>query len=57
MNIIVIVVWTVLMMAWAGVGVYGYDRAKPYGLGNWLVPWACVLILGLVVFGAFRSFS
>jgi hypothetical protein len=54
--IIVTVVWTVFMMFWLFFGTwFGYDKARPISLGNTIIPWACVLILGLVVFGFFRS--
>lgn len=49
-----IVIWTVLMLFWLLGGCYiGWDPAKPAVLfGGTLIPWACVLILGLFVFGA-----
>ena len=50
------VVFVVLMLFWLfGGGYYAYrgDVAlRPYAVGNVLIPWLCVLILGLVVFGA-----
>ena len=48
-----VVVWVVLMMFWLFFGAYwSWDPAKPAGLGTTIIPWLCVLILGLVVFGA-----
>lgn len=48
-----VVIWVVLMMFWLFFGCYsGWEPAKPYLLGNTIVPWLCVLILGLVIFGA-----
>lgn len=48
-----IVIWVVLMMFWLFFGCYiGYEPAKPYLLGTTIVPWFCVLILGLILFGA-----
>lgn len=48
-----IVIWVVLMMFWLFFGSwYGYDPARPIVLGNTIIPWLCVLILGLIVFGA-----
>lgn len=50
------VIWTVLMMAWLfGNGIYNYNSANPpspaaFGTGT-LIPWGCVLILGLIQFG------
>ena len=47
------VIWTVLMIFWICFGAYwNYDQAKPYGIGNTIIPWVCVLILGLIIFGA-----
>jgi len=50
------VIWVVLMMFWLfGGGYYAYNQpgATPvvFGTGT-LIPWLCVLILGLVLFGA-----
>ncbi len=51
-----LVIWVVLMMFWLFFGCWsGWDPAKPYGLGTTIIPWLCVLILGLVVFGAVSS--
>jgi hypothetical protein len=48
-----VVVWVVLMMFWLFFGCYvSWDPAKPVVLVNTLIPWLCVLILGLIVFGA-----
>lgn len=49
-----VVIWVVLMMFWLFGGCYwGYDPGKPLGLvGATLIPWLCVLILGLILFGA-----
>lgn len=50
------VIWTVLMVLWLVLGGYmSYDPAKPHGLANSLLPWACVLILGLAIFGAIST--
>jgi hypothetical protein len=47
------VIFIVLMMFWLVFGCYWhYDRVAPYSLGNTIIPWLCVLILGLIVFGA-----
>ena len=36
---------------WLVFGIYwGWDPGKPYGLGNTLIPWACVAILGYCFF-------
>lgn len=51
-----IVIWVVLMMFWLfGVGYWSWEPARPYVLAGVLIPWLCVLILGLLVFGAFGS--
>lgn len=48
-----IVIWVVLMMFWLFYGAYStWDPARPHALGGTLIPWLCVLILGLVMFGA-----
>ena len=57
---IFMVVWTCLMCLWlfgGGFLVYRNDPAKPYMIGGVLLPWLCVLILGLFVFGAFAPGS
>ena len=48
-----VVIWVVLMMFWLFFGSWwNYEAGKPMGLGNTLIPWLCVLILGLLMFGA-----
>jgi hypothetical protein len=48
-----VVIWVCLMMFWLFGGCYWtWDPARPHVLGNTLIPWLCVLIIGLVVFGA-----
>lgn len=48
-----LVVWVVLMILWLFGGSYlTWDANNPRALGGTLLPWVCVLILGLVVFGA-----
>lgn len=48
-----VVVWVVLMMLWLFHGCYyTWEPARPVLLGNTLIPWLAVLILGLVLFGA-----
>lgn len=48
-----VVIWVVLMMFWLFFGCYSnWDPAKPQAMGGTLIPWLCVLILGLIVFGA-----
>lgn len=51
-----LVVWVILMCFWLfGGGYYIYNGPNPnpiaFGSGT-LIPWICVLILGLVLFGA-----
>ena len=48
---ILLVVFVVLMMFWAFCGYSVYEPGKHYLLGNTLIPWLCVAILGWVVFG------
>lgn len=50
---ILMVVYVVAMMFWLFSGCYvGYDATKPHMLvGNTLIPWACVAILGWKMFG------
>lgn len=52
-----LVVWVVLMIFWlvgGGFATYNGPNATPIYFGAYcLIPWACVLILGLFVFGAF----
>lgn len=51
-----IVVWVVLMMFWLfGYGFINYNKegiVRGAFIAEFLIPWLCVLILGLVVFGA-----
>lgn len=48
-----LVIWVVCMILWLAFGCYsGWDPARPHGLGNTVIPWVCVLVLGLVIFGA-----
>lgn len=45
------IVWVVLMILWLFYGSYSnWDPANPRGIGNTLIPWICVLILGIVMF-------
>ncbi len=54
--VIWLVIWVVLMLFWLFYGGYSnWNPAAPAALGNTLIPWLCVLILGLVVFGAISS--
>lgn len=47
-----LVIWVVLMLFWLFFGCYtGWAPDKPYLLGGTIIPWLCVLILGLVIFG------
>ena len=51
-----VVVWVVLMMFWLFFGCWwGWNPQQPVAIGNTLIPWLCVLILGLIVFGAISS--
>ena len=53
-------IWICLMMAWILGGCYLTYRAepsKPYALAGVVLPWLCVLIIGLVVFGAIGPVS
>jgi len=46
------VVFVVLMILWLFFGCWwNYTPASPGGLGNTLIPWICVAILGWVLFG------
>jgi hypothetical protein len=51
-----VVIWVVLMMFWlfgGGYAVYTGPSPNPVYFGTYtLIPWLCVLILGLIVFGA-----
>jgi hypothetical protein len=50
------VIWVVLMILWlfgGGYATYNGPNANPAYFGTYcLLPWLCVLILGLVLFGA-----
>lgn len=47
------VIWTVLMCFWLFFGCWLYwEPNRPVALGGTLIPWLCVLILGLILFGA-----
>ena len=51
---IICVIWTVLMMFWLFYGGYTtWNPAAPQALAGTIIPWCCVLILGLIIFGAF----
>jgi hypothetical protein len=51
-----VVIWVVLMMFWLfGGGSYASNGPNPSPVifgANTLIPWLCVLILGLIIFGA-----
>ena len=47
---ILLVVFVVLMMFWAFCGYSTYEPGRHYLLGNTLIPWLCVAILGWIVF-------
>jgi hypothetical protein len=48
------VIWVVLMVLWLFGGTYVNRAAdRTVIVGGTLIPWCCVLILGLIVFGAF----
>jgi hypothetical protein len=53
---ILLVIWVVLMILWLfGGGFYAYNQPNqgPMVFGtSTLIPWVCVLILGLAVFGS-----
>lgn len=50
-----VVIWVVFMLFWLCFGGYtNWNSATPGPFfGNSLIPWICVFILGLFVFGAF----
>ena len=51
-----IVIWTVLMMFWLFFGCWtSWNPSQPQALGGTLIPWLCVLILGLVLFGGIAA--
>jgi hypothetical protein len=48
-----VVIWVVLMMFWLfGYGYVSYDPGRPHMILGTILPWLCVLILGLILFGA-----
>jgi len=49
---ILCVVFVVLMMFWLFGGCYwSWNPSNPALIGNTLIPWLCVAILGWIVFG------
>lgn len=51
-----VVIWVVLMMFWLFGGCYWtWNPAQPAVLGNTIIPWLCVLILGLAIFGGIET--
>lgn len=47
------VVFIVLMLFWLVFGCYwGWEPARPVGIGTTILPWACVAILGYIVLAA-----
>lgn len=51
-----IIVWVVLMIFWLFGGCYlSWEPNRPAILGTTIIPWLCVFILGLVVFGAISA--
>lgn len=46
-----LVVWVVLMILWLVFDGTGWDRTNPKSIGSSLIPWVCVLILGIILFG------
>ena len=55
---IFVVIWVVLMMFWFFFGLwYGYNGPEPERMGRVggsFIPWLCVLILGMFLFGALK---
>jgi hypothetical protein len=52
MSLIALIVRIILIVLWLVFGCwYSWAPDKPYGVGTTLIPWVCVLILGLFVFG------
>ena len=48
-----VVIWVVLMMFWLFFGCYTcWEPQKPHLVAATIIPWLCVLILGLILFGA-----
>ncbi len=48
-----VTIWVVLMIFWLFFGCWStWDAARPVGVGTTIIPWLCVLILGLILFGA-----
>jgi hypothetical protein len=48
-----VVIWVVLMMFWLFFGCWWtWEPQRPAALGSTIIPWLCVLILGLILFGA-----
>lgn len=50
-----VVIWVVLMMFWLFGGCYVANQTGwngPNFIGNTIIPFLCVLILGLILFGA-----
>ncbi len=51
-----VTIWVVLMIFWLFGGCYwSWNPQQPAILGNTIIPWACVLILGLLYFGAISA--
>ncbi len=46
------ILWMILMVVWLVFEGGGWDRTNPRAIGGSIIPWACVLILGLWLFGA-----
>ena len=61
MSLIALIIWIMLMILWViGAGYVSYSGPTPnhpYFVAYGIIPWICVLILGLFVFGAFGSTS
>jgi hypothetical protein len=48
-----VVIWVVLMCLWLFGGCYwSWNPQTPAAIGTTIIPWLCVLILGLIMFGA-----
>ena len=51
-----VIIWVVLMLFWLFFGCYHtWDKERPTGIGTTLIPWLCVVILGLFIFGALSA--